>query len=313
MARISLRAAGASRAQVSLKPAHALLAILVTAVWGFNFVVIKVGVAHVPPLLLTGMRFLFAAIPAIFFVKRPGVGWRWVIGYGTFIGVLQFGLLFVSIRLGMSAALASVVMQLQVFFTIGFAAVLLGEKSKPVQILGAAIAFSGMGVIAASRWSGPELLPLILCLLAALSWGIANLIVKMSGEKNALSMIVWASLAAPLPLFVMSFLFEDHAAIVSALAHPSLLTLSSIAFLAWPATIFGFGVWSFLLSRYPANLVSPFALLVPVFGISSGVIFLGEPFGAAAILGSALVFSGLLLNVLGPRLIRPKPSAAPLS
>ena len=288
---------------MSLKPAHALLALLVTAIWGFNFVVIKVGVAQVPPLLLTGLRFLFAALPAVFFIRRPSVGWRLIVGYGTFIGVLQFGLLFVSIRLGMTAALASVVMQLQVFFTIGFAAFLLGERSKPIQILGAVVAFSGMGVIAAGRWSGPELLPFLLCLLAALSWGIANLIVKMSGEKNALSMIVWASLAAPLPLFVMSYLFEDHAAIAQAVLNPSVLLVVSVAFLAWPATILGFGVWSFLLSRYPANLVSPFALLVPVFGISSGVILLGEPFGSAAIIGSLLVMAGLVLTVLGPRIL----------
>ena len=296
---------------MNLKPSHMLLALLVTAIWGFNFVVIKVGVAHVPPLLLTGLRFLFAAVPAVFFVKRPGVSWRWVIGYGMFIGVLQFGLLFVSIRLGMTAALASVVMQLQVFFTIGFASVLLGEKSKPVQLIGAAIAFLGMGVIAARRWSGPEFLPLALCILAALSWGIANLIVKMSGEKNALSMISWASLAAPIPLFVLSALFEDHAAIAATLMHPGLLMISSIAFLAWPATIFGFGVWSFLLSRYPANLVSPFALMVPVFGIASGVLMLDEPFGTPAILGSALVFAGLLLNVFGPRLFSQPAPAAP--
>jgi O-acetylserine/cysteine efflux transporter len=159
-----------------------------------------------------------------------------------------------------------------------------------------------MGVIAASRWSGPELLPFLLCLLAALSWGVANLIVKMSGEKNALSMIVWASLAAPLPLFIMSFLFEDHVAIVGVLTRPSLLMLASVAFLAWPATILGFGVWSFLLSRYPANLVSPFALLVPIFGISSGVLFLGEPFAATAVAGSLLVLAGLALTVLGPRM-----------
>jgi O-acetylserine/cysteine efflux transporter len=180
---------------MTLKPAHALLAILVTAVWGFNFVVIKVGVAHVPPLLLTGLRFLFAAVPAVFFIKRPGASWRWVVGYGIFIGVLQFGLLFVSIRLGMTAALASVVMQLQVFFTTGFAAVLLGERSKPVQIIGAAIAFSGMGVIAASRWSGPELLPLLLCLLAALSWGIANRTPRntlISNEESRVMMAVGA-------------------------------------------------------------------------------------------------------------------------
>ena len=261
---------------MNLKPSHIFLAILVTAIWGFNFVVIKVGVAHVPPLLLTGLRFLFAAVPAVFFVKRPGVNWRWVAGYGMFVGVLQFGLLFVSIRLGMTAALASVVMQLQVFFTILFAAILLGEKSRPVQVAGAAIAFSGMAVIAASRWSGPEFLPLALCVLAALSWGIANLIVKMSGEKNALSMIVWASLAAPVPLFIMSLLFEDRAVIYATLAHPTPLLIASVAFLAWPATLFGFGVWSFLLSRYPAFLVTPFALLVPLFGIGSGVFLLNE-------------------------------------
>ena len=292
---------------MSLKPAHAALAVLVTAIWGFNFVVIRVGVAEVPPLLLTGLRFFFAAVPACFFIARPGARWPWVVGYGTFVGVLQFGLLFVSIHLGMRASLASVVMQLQVFFTIGLAALLIGERSRPVQIIGALIAFSGMGVIATSRWSGPEFLPLALCVLAALSWGIANLIVKMSGERNALSMIVWASLAAPVPLFALSYAFEDHAQIAKILTHPSLLTVASIAFLAWPATIFGFGMWSFLMSRYPTNIVSPFALLVPVFGIASGVLILGEPFGMAAILGSALVFAGLTLTILGPRLFSGSP------
>lgn len=289
---------------MNLKPVHALLAIMVTAIWGFNFVVIKVGVAEVPPLLLTGLRFFFAAVPACFFVKMPTARWPWVVGYGVFVGVLQFGLLFISIHLGMKAGLASVVMQLQVFFTIGFAAFLIGERSKPVQIAGALVAFCGIGVIAISRWNGPELVPLGLCVLAAFSWGIANLIAKMSGEKNALSMIVWASLAAPLPLFILSALLENHTQIEATLLHPSLLTLVSIAFLSWPATIFGFGVWSFLMSRYPTNVVSPFALLVPVFGIASGVLLLGEPFGASAIAGSALVFIGLLLNVFGPRLAR---------
>ncbi len=286
---------------MTLKPAHALLALFITAIWGFNFVVIKVGVAEVPPLLLTGLRFLFAALPAVFFVPRPKAAWQYVAAFGFLLGVVKFGMLFVSIKIGLSASVASLVMQLQVFFTIIFAAVLLGERSKPVQIVGAIIAFAGIGVIAASRWNGPELLPLILAILAALTWGVANIVSKKSGETNVLSFIVWASLVPPLPLFALSWLFEDHALIRATLLHPSWLTIATIAFLAWPATVLAFGSWNFLLGRYPANMVTPFALLVPIFGIASGIIFLGEPFDAYEVIGSVLVLGGLMLNVFGPR------------
>ena len=295
---------------MTLKPTHALLALFIAAIWGFNFVVIKVGVAEVPPLLLTGLRFLFAALPAIFFVPKPKAAWQYVAAFGFLLGVVKFGMLFVSIKIGLSASLASLVMQLQVFFTIVFAAVLLGERSKRIQIVGGLIAFSGIAIIAASRWNGPELLPLVLAVLAALTWGVANIIAKKSGETNVLSFIVWASLAAPLPLFVLSWLFEDHAIINATLMHPSWLTITTIAFLAGPATVFAFGSWNFLLGRYPANMVTPFALLVPIFGTASGIIVLNEPFDIYEILGSTLVLSGLLLNVFGPRFKRQQTTSA---
>jgi O-acetylserine/cysteine efflux transporter len=288
---------------LSLKPAHALLALFITAVWGFNFVVIKVGVAEVPPLLLTGLRFLLAALPAVFFVPKPKAAWRYVAAFGFLLGVVKFGMLFVSIKIGLSASLASLVMQLQVFFTIALAAVLLGERSKPIQIFGAAIAFAGIAAIAASRWNGPGLLPLMLAVLAALTWGVANIVSKKSGETNGLSFIIWASLIPPIPLFLLSWFFEDRALITSTLTHPSWLALGSIAFLAWPATVFAFGSWNFLLARYPANMVTPFALLVPVFGIASGIIFLHEPFAAIEVIGSLMVLAGLALTVFGPRLL----------
>ncbi|MGL4490832.1 MAG: EamA family transporter [Rhizobiaceae bacterium] len=290
---------------MTLKPVHALLALFVTAIWGFNFVVIKVGVAEVPPLLLTGLRFLFAALPAIFFVPKPKAAWQYVAAFGFLLGVVKFGMLFVSIKIGLSASLASLVMQLQVFFTIVFAAVLLGERSKPIQIIGGIIAFAGIGIIAASRWNGPDLWPLLLAVLAALTWGVANIVSKKSGETNVLSFIVWASLAAPVPLFLLSYLFEDHALIRATLLEPSWLTIATIAFLAWPATVFAFGSWNFLLGRYPANMVTPFALLVPIFGIASGIVFLGEPFDRFEIAGSMLVLAGLLLNMFGARLLKP--------
>jgi O-acetylserine/cysteine efflux transporter len=293
---------------MTLKPTHALLALFVTAIWGFNFVVIKLGVAEVPPLLLTGLRFMFAALPAVLFVPKPKAAWHYVVAFGFLLGVVKFGMLFVSIKIGLSASLASLVMQLQVFFTIVFAAVLLGERSKPVQIFGALIAFSGIGIIALSRWNGPELLPLGLAVLAALTWGVANIVSKKSGETNVLSFIIWASLVPPLPLFALSWMFEDQALIIATLTNPSWLTIATVAFLAWPATVFAFGSWNFLLGRYPANTVTPFALLVPIFGIASGIIFLSEPFDKFEIIGSGLVLGGLMLNVFGPRLIKSPPS-----
>ena len=284
---------------------HLLLALLVTALWGVNFVVIKLGVAEVPPLLLTGLRFLFAAIPAVFFIPRPKAATRHVAGYGFILGVIKFGLLFVAMSIGLSASLSSLILQLQAFFTMGLAMLLLRDAPKPVQVAGAILAFAGIGVIAASRWSAQEALPLTLAVLAAFAWGIANIIAKKSGETDMLAFIVWASLVPPLPLFALSWATEDHAQIISALTNPSLVSVGSVLFLAWVATILGFGVWNFLIHRYSVSAVAPFSLLVPVFGIISGVVLLNDAFGPASLLGAALVFAGLALNVFGPRWLAP--------
>ena len=208
-----------------------------------------------------------------------------------------------ALKQGLPAGLASVTIQSQVFFTIALSAILFGERMQPVQVLGAAIALSGIALIAWTRWTGAAIGPLILVILAAVSWSLGNMLSKRSGETNALGFIVWASLAAPLPLFALSWLIEDHAAIANALASPALGTVLGIAFLAWPATIFGFGTWSWLLGRYPASQVTPFALLVPVFGMAGGILILGERVENLAVLGSFIVLISLALTILGPRLL----------
>jgi O-acetylserine/cysteine efflux transporter len=287
-----------------MKPRDILLAILVTAIWGFNFVIIKWGVAEVPPLLLTGLRFAAAALPAVFFIKRPGTALKYVAGYGIVLGVIKFGLLFVAMNIGFSASLSSLVLQLQAFFTMGFAALVLQDRPRPVQVAGALVAFGGIGLIAATRWSNQALLPMVLAVAAACAWGVANVIAKKSGEKDMLAFVVWSSLFSPLPLFGLSWIFEDHAAIVAALTHPSWTAIGSVLFLAWLATLVGFGIWNNLLSRYSAGTVAPFSLLVPIFGIASGVLVMGDDFTGLVVWGAVLVFAGLLLNVFGPRLLK---------
>lgn len=287
-----------------MSPRDVLLALLVVAIWGFNFVVIKVGLATVPPLLMTAARFFLAAVPAVFFVARPACAWRWVVGFGLVLGVAKFSALLIAMKIGMPAGLSSLVLQTQAFFTMAFAVVFLRERPLPVQIAGAVVAFLGVAVIALARsgGAGAGLGPLLLVLVAAACWGLANIVAKKAGRVNMLAFVVWSSLVAPLPLLALSLIFEGPQAIATAVRDMTPLAFGTILFQAWPTTLLGFGIWTALLSRLPVATVAPFSLLVPVAGIASAAWVLGEPLGAREIAGSALVFVGLLANVFGPRL-----------
>lgn len=281
---------------------HFLLALAVVTVWGLNFVAIRWGVDEVPPLLLTSLRFALAAVPAVFFIQPPKVGLGILVSYGIAIGVLQFGLLFAAIKLGMPAALSSLVMQLQAFFTIALAVVFLGERPGLFQLLGAAVAFAGIGLIGLERVDGAALAPLLMTIAAALFWGIGNVITKKAGQVDMLSFVVWSSLVPPIPLYVASLVFEGPGAVPQALGDITWLGAASLFFISYGATLFGYGAWSVLLQRHPANLVAPFTLLVPISGIGGAALLLGETVSGIEIAGSVLVFAGLLLNVFGPRL-----------
>jgi O-acetylserine/cysteine efflux transporter len=283
---------------------HSLAALLVTAIWGMSFVVIKLGVGTTPPLLLAALRFFFAAIPAIFFIARPKTDWKNVVGYGFFLGVAQFGLLFAALAIGMPASLASVVMQAQVFFTILFAAALMAERPGPHQVVGGLVAGFGLILIAWPRLTGGGAVPFLMTVLAAASWGVANIISKRAGRVDMLSFIVWSSLVAPLPLLGLSLWLDGSERVLSALAHMDGGTLAAVAYLAYPTTIFAFGIWAYLLSRHPAATVTPFALFVPVAGILGSALILGEAMHPIEAVGGAVIVLGLAFNVFGPRMMR---------
>lgn len=286
-----------------MPPRHILLALAIATVLGVSFVAIHIGLEDAPPLLLTAMRYLAAAIPAVFFIRRPAADWRLVVGYGLAIGVGQFGLLFVAVKLGMPPGLGSLVIQLQVFFTIGLAVMFLGERPKPVQWLGALVAFAGIGVIGLERLEGAALIPLLMTIAAAFFWATGNTVTKQAGRIDMLGFVVWSSLVPPIPLLALSLLLEGPGAIPAAVENITWLGGGSLLFMAWIATLFGYGTWSVLLARYPAGIVAPLALLVPVSGAGAAALLLGETISTLEIAGSVLVFAGLLLNVFGPRLL----------
>ncbi|NIX75650.1 EamA family transporter [Microvirga terricola] len=283
---------------------HVLLALSVTVIWGLSFVVIKIGVGTTPPLVLCALRFIFAALPAIFFIPRPQTSWRSLIGYGFFLGVAQFGLLFAAIAIGMPASLASLVMQAQVFFTILFAALLMGEKPWPHQVVGGVVACFGLILIAWPRLAGSGAVPFLMTVAAAACWGVANIISKRAGRIDMLGYVVWASLIPPIPLLALSMWLDGPAQVAGAFTHLSLGTLASAAYLAYPTTIFAFAVWAHLLSHHPAATVTPFALLVPVAGILGSWLILGEAMRPIEALGGTVIILGLMANIFGARVIR---------
>lgn len=290
----------ARRMPSRIAPAHALLALAVVAVWGTNFVVIRAGLDELPPLLFAALRFLFALVPAVFLLPRPRVPLANLAGYGLLIGAGQFGLLYIAIDGRISPGLASLVVQTQVFFTIGLAMWLAGERIRRYQAAAVAIAAAGLAVVgwhtdATTTWTG-----LLLVLGAAASWGGGNILTKRAGAINMLAYVVWSSAFAVPVLLALSFALEGADRIAASLRHASAGAWAVVAWQSWANTLFGYAAWNWLLSRYTAATVTPLALLVPVFGMGASAVWLAEPLPAWKLVAAGLVISGLALNLLWP-------------
>jgi len=281
---------------------HILLALAVVAVWGTNFVVIRWGLDGLPPLLFATLRFAASALPWLLFVPRPRVRWQTQAAFGVLLGVGQFGLLFLAIQGHISPGLASLVVQMQVFFTIGLSLWLMGERVRPYQLLGLLLAVSGLGIIGLHLDASVTLAGVALVLCAGFCWACANLVVKQAGQVNMLHFMVWSSVYAVPPLLLLSLWTEGPAAIGTALSNAGPIIWASVLWQAVGNTLFGYGAWNWLLARHPAAAVTPMALLVPVFGMGSSALMLGEALPGWKLGACALVLAGLATIVLWPRL-----------
>lgn len=283
----------------------ALLALLVVVVWGLNFVVIKLGLHNMPPLMLAGLRFLLVAFPAIFFVARPRIPFRLLLGYGLTISFGQFAFLFCAIKFGMPAGLASLVLQAQAFFTIILGAFVFGERLQGKQLAGITLAVFGVLVLIEASLNGQHvaLLGFFLTLAAGLSWACGNifnkLIMQHETRPPVMSLIVWSALIPIVPFMLASYVLDGPQLMFQSLIHIDLTTILSLVYLAFVATIIGYGIWGSLLGRYETWRIAPLSLLVPVFGIGSAALLLGETLSALQLVGAVLIMAGLYINVFG--------------
>lgn len=281
------------------------LALAIVLVWGVNFVVIKVGLQGMPPLLLAGLRFAFVALPAIFFIKRPQVPLKWLVAYGLTINFLQFSLLFWALKVGMAAGLASLLLQAQAFITLGFGVLLLKEKVRIHNMIAVSVAGAGIYLLAAAQGhdsTSLTLFTLVLIIGAAAFWALGNIVNKVIMQRYpvpTMSLIVWSALVPMVSFFISSYVIEGPELIVESLVNIEWHNVFSIVYLSLLATILGYGGWSYLLSRYETSMVAPLSLLVPVFGLLSAWITLGESLSLYQIIGVIVIAMGLVINVFG--------------
>ncbi|UUN27000.1 EamA family transporter [Streptomyces sp. FIT100] len=294
-----------------MRPAHIALAALVAAVWGVNFVVIEIGLDHFPPLLFSALRFLVAALPAVFFVGRPKVAWKWIIAVGLVLGVAKFSLLFTGMNEGAPAGLSSLILQIQAVFTAAFAFLALGERPGRVRLLGMLIALAGIGVAAIDEGGSGPMIGFALVIAAAACWGVSNVLTRKASPPDALNFMVWVSTVPVLPLVVLSLLIEGPEQDLAALRGLDWAGAGVIVYVAWVTTVFGFGAWGWLLRNHPASSVAPFSLLVPVFGMSSAALFLGEPVSPLRWCTAALLVGGVALTSLARKATPDAPSPLP--
>jgi O-acetylserine/cysteine efflux transporter len=285
-----------------------LLALAVMAIWGTNFVVIRWGLDEFPPLAFACVRFFFSAVPAMFFLKRPGTAWRYLVAYGVLLGAGQFGLLFLAMNGDISPGLASLIIQMQVVFTIALSMVLFHERLATTAIIGTALAVSGLATVGAhlDATVTPKGLVLILC--AAFCWACANVCVKLAARRgprfNMLAFIVWSSVFAVPPLAALSVGLEGLPAIETSLRNASMMAWLAVAWQAAGNTLFCFAAWSWLLAKYDAATVTPYALLIPVFGMGASALLLVEPMPPWKLLAGAMVIGGVAIITVAPIVLR---------
>ncbi|CRX99738.1 TPA: EamA family transporter [Yersinia enterocolitica] len=280
-----------------------LIALLITAIWGVNFSIIKLGLITADPLILAGIRFTLCALPAVFFIKKPDTSWRYIIGYGLLFGIGLWGIVNLGIKAGVSAGIASLVLQFGAFFTLVLGAFLFHENLSKYQYIGIIVALLGLTSIIFISDGSVTFIGLALVLCGAVVWGLVSIIIKKSDTKQVFSFLVWSSLFSPVPLFILSYLFNGPSGFTELAIHFNTTTLFSILFQVYPNTLFAYWVWNSLLTKYPVSVVAPLSLLVPIFGMLGSVMIFNERIPSGKVIAMIFIISGLIIGLYGKQLM----------
>jgi len=286
-----------------------LLGLAIMCLWGFNFSVIKLGADQINPILLTTLRFTFAVLPVIFFIKRPQVKLRYLVSYGVTFGVGVWGMMTSAITLGVSAGMAGVLMDLSLIASLFIGWLVLKETISVRQALGALLIMLGAGVSLSLQDGSVPVMGLVLVLIGALSWSIIGLIVKLANTSQVFAFSVWGMLFAPLPLAVLAFITYGGEVFTDLPKQMNGSVWFSILFQAYPTTLLGYWLWNRLITQYPLSTVAPLTMLTPVFGLIGSMLFHGEVIDNTKLLACGLILIGFLIGQWQQSWLKRQPAA----
>lgn len=284
---------------ITIKDLSIILAI--TCLWGINFSVIKAGVNNSDPFVLIALRFLFAALPAIFFVKKPNVAWRYIALYGVLCGVGVWGMMAMSLFYGLSVGTASLILEFGVFISVLMGWLFLHEKINSSFKVGLLLSLFGLLFMANINDGSVTLIGFLFALVAATLFSVINLMIKKLRIDNMFSFVAWASIFAPLPLLLMAYAIND-VNIFQQAVNINQTALASVLFQAYPTTLLGYWLWNNMLRKYSLSVMSSIKLLVPVFALLSSVLFYDEQLPFNKICAFAFILAGVLLPIVTPSL-----------
>ncbi|SBT17672.1 putative amino-acid metabolite efflux pump [Marinomonas gallaica] len=273
-----------------------LLLVLLMALWGFNFSVIKLGVNNIDPFLLTALRFSLAVLPLIFFVRRPNVPWRYLMTYGLTFGVGVWGLTTLSVGAGLSGGLASLLLDMSVISSLLVGRYLLKEHVTVSKVLGSLLALLGLGLIIWHQDGTVTPLGLALVLSASVFWSINGLIVKRSGTREVFAFNIWGMAFAPIPLLLLALIVSGPSSVMQSIADINGSVLFSAAFQAYPTTLLGYWFWNKMIVKYSVSSVAPMTLLVPVFALIGGYLFFGESLDVVQAIAAVVILLGVAVS-----------------
>lgn len=281
-----------------------IIAIAITFMWGINFSFIKLGLGSLNPFMLAGLRFFLCAIPLVFFIKKPDVKFIYIVLYGLFLGVGLWGVLYLGMHFGISAGVASIVLQLGVFFTVILSYIILKEKIDIYNKIGFVLALIGVLIVFLVTDGTVTVLGMAFVILSAVSWALLNIILKKAKTKDVFAFLIWSTLFPPIPLFLLAYFMQGDIVFINFFENINTKAIISIAFQVYPTTILGYWVWNSLLTKYPVSIVSPLSLLVPIFGLLGSFVFFHEEIGIYKIVASLIILLGLVINTFGSRIFK---------
>ena len=281
-----------------------IIAIAITFMWGINFSFIKLGLGSLNPFMLAGLRFFLCSIPLVFFIKKPDVKFIYIVLYGLFLGVGLWGVLYLGMHFGISAGVASIVLQLGVFFTVILSYIILKEKIDIYNKIGFVLALIGVLIVFLVTDGTVTVLGMAFVILSAVSWALLNIILKKAKTKDVFAFLIWSTLFPPIPLFLLAYFMQGDIVFINFFENIDTKAIISITFQVYPTTILGYWVWNSLLTKYPVSIVSPLSLLVPIFGLLGSFVFFHEEIGIYKIVASLIILLGLVINTFGSRIFK---------